>query len=240
MNIQSNHACKNQQNLNLIHLLIGRDIVNVKFMNIFNDNDYVSAHSRPPEKQGWKNIISSLLFLLSAPIVALIMISFVFQSYEVFGQSMETTLQNGDRLIVTKVSKNWHKVIGSEYIPSRGEIVVVDRPASLSGVSDNVEHLIKRVIALPGERVVVKNGEIRVYNTDNPDGFNPDLGEEWGRSIIQTTGEVDITVGKGEIFIVGDNRVNSKDSRVFGPVDADLVVGEARLRFAPINNFTSF
>lgn len=189
-------------------------------------------------KRGWKNIASTFSVLLIAPILAVFITMFVFQSYEVYGMSMETTLQDGDRLIVQKLSKNWSFIRGKKYIPQRGEIVVFNKPASLSSTSsDDVEHLIKRVIALPGERVVLHGGRYTVYNAENPNGFNPDKDQEYAEDITTTPGEVDITVGDGEIFVSGDNRMNSLDSRNFGAIAATSVTGVATIRFVPVNSF---
>ena len=191
---------------------------------------------QPESKRGWKNIASTVAILLLAPILAIFMTIFIFQSYEVFGQSMETTLDSGDRLIVNKFSKNWSRLRGKEYIPQRYEIVVFDRPRALISSSE-VDHLIKRVIGLPGERVVVRGGEITVFNVDSPDGFNPDEGKDYAKDIINTPGNVDITVGNGEIFVVGDNRTNSQDSRSFGSISVESLTGVAEIRFVPVNAF---
>jgi signal peptidase I len=192
-------------------------------------------------KRGWKNIASTVAILLIAPILAVFITIFVFQSYEVYGMSMETTLQDGDRLIVQKLSKNWSAIRGKEYIPQRYEIVVFDKPTFLSGSSSgDVDHLIKRVIGLPGERVVARDGKYTVYNANNPDGFDPDEGQDYAKDITITPGEVDITVGEGEIFVSGDNRTNSLDSRSFGAVNAKDVTGIATLRFVPVNAFKRF
>ena len=187
--------------------------------------------------RGWKNIASTLAILAIAPILAIFITIFVFQSYEVYGMSMETTLQNGDRLIVQKFSKNWSSLRGKDYVPQRHEIVVFDKPAFLSGSSGDVDHLIKRVIGLPGERVVLSNGRYTVYNEEYPEGFNPDEGQEYAKDILNTPGEVDITVGQKEIFVSGDNRSNSLDSRNFGAISTDSITGIATIRFVPVNAF---
>lgn len=187
--------------------------------------------------RGWKNIASTVGILLIAPILAVFITIFVFQSYEVYGMSMETTLQNGDRLIVQKLSKNWSKIRGKDYIPQRYEIVVFDKPSFISGSNDTVDHLIKRVIGLPGERVVLSNGKYTIYNEENPSGFNPDQGQEYAKDILNTPGEVDITVGLKEVFISGDNRNNSLDSRNFGAINTNSITGVATLRFVPVNEF---
>jgi signal peptidase I len=197
--------------------------------------DLEPAHEA--SRRGWKNIASTASILLIAPILAIFITIFVFQSYEVYGMSMETTLQDGDRLIVQKLSKNWSRIRGQEYIPKRGEIVVFTKPASLGNLDDGVDHLIKRVIALPGERIILHDGHYTVYNSTNPDGFDPDSGKDFAKDILTTPGKVDITVGDGEIFVSGDNRTNSLDSRNFGAIPAVSVTGIATLRFVPVNAF---
>jgi signal peptidase I len=186
--------------------------------------------------RGWKNIASTVAILLIAPILAVFITIFVFQSYEVYGMSMETTLQDGDRLIVQKLSKNWSTIRGRSYVPQRYEIVVFDKPTFL-GASSDVDHLIKRVVGLPGERVVVRDGKYTIYNNESPNGFNPDEGQEYAKDILDTPGEVDITVGQNEVFVTGDNRSNSLDSRNFGAVNTDAITGVATIRFVPVNAF---
>ena len=154
--------------------------------------------------------------------------------------SMETTLQDGDRLIVQKISKNLSKIRGQEYIPRRGEIVVFDKPEYLNNTSGNVDHLIKRVIGLPGERIVARDGKYTIYNKEFPDGFNPDDDQEYAKDIVTTPGEVDITVGEKEIFVSGDNRTNSLDSRVFGAINTNSITGTVTVRFVPLNSFERF
>ena len=206
---------------------------------------YTTDPSNPTEKktrktftENWKNIASTVGILLAAPLLAVFITIFVFQSYEVYGQSMETTLQNGDRLIVQKLSKNWSKIRGKQYTPGRYEVVVFDKPRYLSDTTGDVKHLIKRVIGLPGERVVVTNGKITIFNSANPDGFDPDENQEYANDILQSPGNVDITVGEDELFVMGDNRTNSLDSRSFGAIKTNLLTGTAEIRFIPVGSFT--
>jgi len=191
--------------------------------------------SRSDKLSKLKGVSSTLALLFLAPALALILTAHVFQSYEVDGDSMETTLQNSDRLIVNKFSKTLSNLSGNDYIPNRHDVVVFDRPVQ-SSISRQVDHLIKRVIALPGERVTVTNGTVTVFNQEFPDGFNPDQGREYMASVSATEGEVDITVGSNEIFVLGDNRFNSTDSRRFGSINVDSLVGPVEFRFIPINN----
>lgn len=192
-----------------------------------------------PKREGARSIISTLAVLLIAPLVALFLTAFVFQSYQVDGQSMETTLQHNDRLLVWKVPKTWSRITGNPYIPKRGDVIVfVDR--ELGSFGQPGKQLIKRVIALPGERVVIRDGHVTVYNKEHPDGFDPDKTLPYGEVIKDTTNSVDQTVPEGQVFVLGDNRDNSLDSRVFGPVDANDIVGKLFVRVWPVNNFKNF
>jgi signal peptidase I len=187
-----------------------------------------------PVKSGWKNISGTVMLIVAAPILALVLTAHIFQSYEVDGASMETTLQDGDRLIVNKLPKTIANIANSTYLPDRLDVIIFDRPMQ-SSISKDVDHLIKRVIALPGERVTVSGGKVTVYNQEFPDGFNPDKGQEYIKTISSTEGEVDITVGPGEVFVLGDNRYGSRDSRSFGSITTKTIVGTADFRFVPVN-----
>lgn len=185
-------------------------------------------------KEGIKGVLSAIGLILLAPILALLLTAFVFQSYEVDGPSMQTTLENKDRLIVLKVPRTWARITHRTYIPNRGDIVIFNHPDS-GGLGVGDKQLIKRVVGLPGERVVVKDGKLTVYNKEHPDGFSPDATMAYGKVIKETTGEVDLTVPSGEVFVAGDNRANSLDSRYFGTVPADYIVGKLGLRIYPFN-----
>jgi signal peptidase I len=190
---------------------------------------------------GWHSILSTLGILIAAPVVALLLTAFVFQSYEVEGPSMETTLQNQDRLLVLKVPRTWARITGHDYVPKRGEVVIFVKRglAQLGSASD--KQLIKRVIGLPGDRVVVSNGHYTIYNRDHPDGFNPDLGHDFSSHIAAfTKGKIDVFVPEGQVFVSGDNRGNSYDSRDFGTVSTDDLVGRLIVRIFPLNKFDSF
>jgi len=188
-----------------------------------------------PTRRKIKSISSTVLLIITAPLLAIFITSHVFHSYEVDGSSMESTLQNGDRLIVFKLPKTISNVSGGEHMPSRYDVIIFDRPAEIAA-PNSVKHLIKRVIGLPGERVVVKDGVITIYSQEFSEGFNPDEGQEYAETIDRTPGSVDVTVGEGEIFVAGDNRTNSTDSRTFGSVSTELVVGKATARFVPVGN----
>jgi signal peptidase I len=153
---------------------------------------------------------------------------------------METTLQNHDRLIVYKLPRTIARLTGRQYVPKRGEIVIFSRQEDFGTGTTQSRQLIKRVIALPGERVVVKDGIITVYNQDNPEGFEPDTLASYGKVITTTAGDVDITVPDDSIYVCGDNRPQSLDSRSFGPVPLNTVVGKLSLRVYPFGSSQKF
>jgi signal peptidase I len=179
-------------------------------------------------KSDIKNVIFTALLFILAPLLALVMIIFVFQSYVVDGSSMEPTLQNGNRVFILKLPKTISGIRSKTYIPPRNEVIVFKKPSNPS------EQLIKRVIGLPGDHVVVKNNQITIYNSDSPDGFNPDANTDYGENLSPTSGSVDITVGRDELFVLGDNREpgGSLDSRSgLGLVPADNVIGTLWVRY---------
>lgn len=202
-----------------------------------NHNNYPR---RPNVKRGkFYSFISSLFVFLVVPVaIALLLTAFIIQSYQVDGESMETTLQHRDRLLVEKLPRTWARITGNNYIPDRGDIVVFNQ----SGLPDSFyqKQLIKRVIGLPGERVVVKNGFITVYNSEYKQGFNPDTTGKYKISAPTTIGDIDVSLDSEEIFVCGDNRSNSEDSRYFGPVNSDNIVGKLVVRLLPINKVQKF
>ena len=186
----------------------------------------------------WRDGVSVIAVLGGALMLAFVLISFVFQSYQVDGPSMQTTLENKDHLVVWKVPKTTAKLTGRKYIPNRGDVIIFNLPHS--GPAGEDEQLIKRVIALPGERVTVQNDVVTVYNHEHPAGFSPDKQMPYGKVITFTPGNVDETLGKNEIYVMGDHRDNSKDSRFFGPIVSDQIVGKLAVRVLPLNTFQIF
>ncbi len=140
--------------------------------------------------------------------LALALRAFVVQSFSIPSESMEPTLQIGDHLLVEKLSTRFGEV-------ERGEIVVFVRPADVPG---DTEDLVKRVIAVGGESVQGIDSQIFIDGEpiDEPylaEAFFLDFGP--------------VLVPEGEIFMMGDNRNQSLDSRVFGPISTDTVIGRA-------------
>lgn len=156
---------------------------------------------------------------------------------------MQNTLQNNDRLIVWKLPRTWARITGHAYIPKRGDIVVfTESAAGLESCGQfESKQVIKRVIGLPGDRVVVNNDVYTIFNKAHPNGFNPDKTLPYKGQVTQSTlGNLDITLGKDQIFVSGDNRTNSCDSRNFGPINANQISGKLALRLLPLNKIERF
>lgn len=216
-------------------------IIPARPTNTTDDENQVIVGSGYKRRGGLHSALSTIAILVAAPLIAITLTSFVFQSYEVDGPSMNNTLQNHDRLIVWKVPRTIAKITGGHFVPNRGDVIVFVRHGLYELGSDQERQLIKRVIGVPGDRVVVADNKITVYNKDSPGGFNPDERQDFSPNIISpTSGNVDITVGENEVFVNGDNRVNSLDSRVFGTVQSSDIVGRMVLRIFPIGNFKSY
>lgn len=199
-----------------------------------------------------KDIASLVVFVICVTAGTLILNAFVFRSYNVVGVSMENTLHGDDRIIVNRLAVSVQHFLGHEYMPKRGQVIVFINGSAegplTCGVSNGLQdqYIIKRVIAFPGERVTVKHGVLTVYNDEHPDGFSPD--EETRKSDADgpkelTSGEVDMIVPKGELFVSGDNREGSHsyDSRNgLGTVPFCRIVGPVGLRIFPFNKIRLF
>jgi len=170
--------------------------------------------------------------IAGAFVFALVVKTFLFQAYYIPSPSMEATLEISDRIIVNKLSYQLHDV-------NRGDVIVFKNP---EGASRGVEDLIKRVVGLPGETVQVQGG--RVY-IDKILLLEPYLAaQDITGSFRKPPGCVGIndapdqcTVADGYVFVMGDNRPNSNDSRVFGPIPVDSIEGRAFLRVWPLGHF---
>lgn len=197
--------------------------------------------TKKPKKDGLKSALSTVALFLLAPIIALSLTAFAFQSYQVDGQSMETTLQNNDRLIVNKIPRTISKITNNTYIPKRGEIIVFNGGGLFDSTAVQEKQLIKRVIGLPGEDIEVKDGRITVFNKEHPGGFDPDRAGIYTISAKVTPQDVERrTLGPEEIFVCGDNRANSEDSRYFGPINASRIVGQLAFRIYPLGKADKF
>lgn len=204
------------------------------------ENQPVSSSDNEKQPSTWREFASTIGIILAAVLVAFFITLFVFRSYQVDGPSMESTLQNADKLIIWKVPVTWAKITGHPYIPNRGDIIVFNETGLSAFGQQDSKQLIKRVIGLPGDRVVVANNVVTIYNSSHPNGFDPDRTLPYGKYIPVTSGNVNVTLGPGQLFVDGDNRPDSLDSRSFGPINANQIVGKLILRVFPINKVKTF
>jgi len=187
-----------------------------------------------------KDALSITIFITCVLIGTLFINTFIFRSFSVVGPSMETTLYTGDRLIVDRLSVTWAQLQNKAYTPNRGQIIVFRNPRYTSGIGD--EYIVKRVIAFPGERVVLKDGKYTVFNGEHPEGFNPD-DTNHGEPGSPTSGTVDTVVPKDELFVSGDHRQGtfSYDSRNgLGTIPLYDVIGPVSFRVFPFDKIRTF
>jgi len=194
------------------------------------------------QHSGWRDFLGFVGILAIAGMLALFLITFVFRSYAVDGPSMESTLQHQDKLIIWKIPRTLAKITGKQYVPNRGDVIIFSESNLGACGQEGEREIIKRVIGLPGERVIVSNNVITVYNAEQPGGFQPDKTLPYNKDnrIPETTGDTDITLHDNQIFVSGDNRPNSCDSRAFGPIQTNQIIGKLVLRLLPANNITVF
>lgn len=163
-----------------------------------------------------KDIVELIKSILIAIIAAVLIITFVFETVSVDGQSMFPTLNHKDRLIVEKVSYYFRE-------PKAGDVVVFKYPA------DTREKFIKRVVAVAGDKVKIENNRLYVNGKE--------IDEPYINEKIINGFYSEAVVPENTIFVLGDNRNYSKDSRFpdVGFVSLKLVVGRAALRIYPFN-----
>ena len=149
---------------------------------------------------------------------------FLIQPFYVKGASMEPNFYDSEYLIIDELSYRFRD-------PMRGEIVVFRYPR------DPSQFFIKRVVALPGETVEITDGNVMIYNEEHPNGM---LLEEDYLAEEQTNGKERVTLGSDEYFVLGDNRDSSLDSRSFGTLDRDNLIGRVWVRGLPLSRMTTF
>lgn len=188
-------------------------------MNEQSQNEPLAAPARPGG--GVLAFIAELIKVaaLSAAIILPVRY-FLIKPFYVNGASMEPNFFNHEYLIIDEISYRFNE-------PKRGEVVVFRNP------EDEKQYFIKRVVGLPGERVVVKDGQVQIFNNLAPAGIT--LNEDYLPADLATGGQADVTLAPDEFFVLGDNRRASLDSRRFGPLPRREIVGRTWLRGWPPN-----
>lgn len=187
-----------------------------------------------------KDIVSLLIFAICVFIGTVLINNYIFRSFNVEGPSMEKTLFTGDRLIVNRTPVTWSQLQNKPYVPNRGQVIVFKNPQY---TGNNIEeYIVKRVIAFPGERVLLADGKYTVFNGDHPTGFNPDDANH-GEPGSPTSGSVDTVVPEGELFVSGDHRQDnySYDSRNgLGTIPFYDIIGPVAVRVFPFTQIRTF
>jgi signal peptidase I len=146
---------------------------------------------------------------------------FVAEPFVVSGSSMVPNFHDKEYLVVDKLSYRFDE-------PKRGDVIVFHYP------KDTSQYFIKRIIGLPGEKVAIENGKVKIYNSQHPGGsiikeaYLPSNDVTFGKEGI-------VSLGDSEYFVLGDNRLASSDSRVWGILPKHDIVGKALIRAFPLN-----
>ena len=169
-----------------------------------------------------RKFLGSLLEVVEIVAVAVIAVwgvrTFLVQPFLVSGESMVPTFQNGDYLLIDELTYRFRAA-------ERGEVIVFRYP------EDDTTYFIKRVIGLPGERVKIEDGAVTIYNAMNREGFR--LTEDYLALGAKTDGMIDLQLGADEYYMLGDNRPYSFDSRRWGALPEEDIVGRVLVRLWP-------
>lgn len=161
----------------------------------------------------WKELLKLIILAL---VVVIPFRLYIAQPFIVDGASMDPTFKSGQYLIVDELTYHFKS-------PERGSVLIFKYPR------DPKKYFVKRVIGLPGETVIIENGTVQIINTENPQGFTID------EPYVQFDKDEDFsyTLSEEEYFVLGDNRLGSADSRIWGPVPEENIVGRPILRLYP-------
>lgn len=190
---------------------------------------------RSKGRHGWTAVAEWAGLAIIAVLLAFLVQRFLFQAFYIPSRSMEPTLEVGDRVLVNKLSYRLHDI-------RRGDLVVFEAPDSqqVAGVDD----FVKRVIGLPGETVGFRDGRVFIDGQELEEPYLPDSAQghtdpfqgrppERGCAQIIEEPFVTCTVPAGSVFVMGDNRTQSKDARAFGPIAEDEIIGRVFLHVWP-------
>jgi signal peptidase I len=174
----------------------------------------------PPQEPWWQKHAETIRIVALAFVLAFLLRTFIVEPRFIPSGSMEPTLQIYDRIIVDKISYQFHP-------PQRGEILIFYPPAS-PFIQDSSKAYIKRLIGLPGDRVRVQAGKVFVNDVQIQEPYIAEPPKYNFRS--------DITVPPNSYWVMGDNRNNSNDSHVWGFLPEENILGRAVLRFWPLDS----
>ena len=169
-----------------------------------------------------REILDWVLHIAVAILIGIFIVTFIAQRTIVDGNSMLPTLHNGDQLIVEKISSRIGKL-------RKGDVVTVYIPEYLA---EGKEYVVKRLIAMEGDTVEISDGKVFINEQELEENYiNGSITNEVNKDYSK------ITVPKGKVYILGDNRLPhaSLDSRSFGPIDAKKVIGKVLIKYYPFS-----
>jgi len=179
-----------------------------------------AAAAAPARPSTASSLLRELVEVIVLAVILYFGISFAVQAVHVEGLSMFATLDDNDYLIANKIDYRLHA-------PQRGDIIILRPP------SDNSKDFIKRIIALPGEKILISHGIVYINGHKLDEPYLP---EAWTQ--LDTWGGPDgMVVPPNAYFVMGDNRNRSQDSRIFGFIGRDRIDGKAWFRIWPLNHF---
>ena len=194
--------------------------------------DTLSATNAEPartESKSNNRIVREVVETLLLAALIFFLVRLVVLNFRVDGASMVPNLENGQMLLVNRNAYHHFDINGSRYYPfdppERGDVIVFDPP------TNSEKPYIKRIIGLPGEEVTFGDGHVLIDGVPLEEAYIEDR-TRCGRSET-----CDVVVPEGNIYVLGDNRNNSSDSRVFGPVPVDNVIGKAWVSYWPPGDF---
>jgi len=182
-----------------------------------------AAGAAGSERSAASSLLREIAEVVVLAVILYFGISFAIQAVHVEGLSMFATLDNDDYLIANKIDYRLHA-------PERGDIIILRPP------TNNSTDFIKRIIALPGERLLIRGGFVYINGHRLSEPYLP---EEWVNQNnwpADPNGEV---IPPNQYFVMGDNRNRSQDSRFFGPIARDRIDGKAWVRIWPLSSFGS-
>lgn len=186
---------------------------------------YPTFGEEPPRLEWWYNLRSFIWETVKVIVISLAIIIpvryFLIQPFYVQGASMEPNFFDKEYLIIDEISYRFNS-------PSRGEIVVFRYPR------DPKQFFIKRIVGLPGEELEIRESQITIYNDAHPLGITLDE-TTYISDDVKTVGNLRVSLSEGEYYVMGDNRTSSLDSRGFGPIRGQAIVGRVWLRGWPID-----
>ncbi|MCL4366890.1 signal peptidase I [Patescibacteria group bacterium] len=178
------------------------------------------------EHSWWENFKNNFADLIQfVAIVGAILVAvrfFVAEPHKVEGSSMIPNFQNGDYIITNKIGLRFTTI-------QRGEVIILQNPRNTT------EDFIKRVIALPGDRIKLADGNVYINGQLLSEPYLPPGTETYGGAYLPNDEE--IVIPDNQYFVMGDNRTGSSDSREWGTVNRDLIIGQAWLRYWPPQEF---